>query len=90
MRVVFQGVPGAYSQQAARELLTDQAETIGLSTFDACFKAVTEGNADFACLPMENTMGGYVSTMLQSGREALCLIYYYMWIWVTTSYFVLT
>ncbi|KAH9253552.1 hypothetical protein BASA81_008388 [Batrachochytrium salamandrivorans] len=70
-RVVFQGVDGAYSDAAARQLLNAQrlsaapnnlekVQIKGLPTFEACFQAVTDGEADFACLPMENTMGGSI------------------------------
>ena len=65
IRVVFQGVSGAYSEAAARELLNITPSSrflpIGLPTFDACFKAVANGEAEYACLPMENTMGGSIS-----------------------------
>lgn len=63
--VVFQGVAGAYSDAAARELLNVAENThvkpVGLSSFELCFRAVTSGEADYACLPMENTMGGSIS-----------------------------
>ncbi|CAJ1890271.1 unnamed protein product [Cylindrotheca closterium] len=60
LRVAYQGEPGAYSQKATRELLGDQVVAIGRPSFESCFKAVANMEADFACLPVENSLGGSI------------------------------
>jgi len=58
--VVFQGEPGAYSEAAALELLGKETKTLGLESFERCFKAVEDGSANFALLPIENSLGGTI------------------------------
>ena len=60
MRVAFQGELGAFSEAAAVQLLGDQIETVPRATFDATFRAITEGAADALLLPVENTLAGSV------------------------------
>ncbi|MEM6762855.1 MAG: prephenate dehydratase domain-containing protein, partial [Pseudomonadota bacterium] len=59
-RVVFQGEPGANSHIAAREAFP-QATTVPLPTFEDCFVAVEHGTADFAMIPIENSVAGRVA-----------------------------
>ncbi|GBG24031.1 Aminotransferase [Hondaea fermentalgiana] len=59
-RVAYQGEPGAYSEQAALELLGSSIQTQGLTSFDAVFEAVSKGDADFAVVPIENSLGGSI------------------------------
>jgi prephenate dehydratase len=59
-RVAFQGEPGAFSEEAARELLGAGVTTLPQATFAAAFRAVTGGAADAAVLPIENTLAGSV------------------------------
>jgi len=59
--VVFQGVHGAYSEQAAFKLLgTEGVKTVGLDSFEKCFQAVNDGTATFALVPIENNQGGSI------------------------------
>ncbi len=59
--VVFQGEPGAYSEASLFDLLgKDQFVTKGLESFEKCFQAVEQGNAQFALLPIENSLGGTI------------------------------
>ena len=60
MRVAFQGEPGAFSEAAAVQLLGEEIRTIPRTTFDATFRAIAEGAADAALLPVENTLAGSV------------------------------
>lgn len=60
LRVVYQGEPGAYSEKSTRELLGDKVVAIGRPDFEACFKAVAFREADYACLPVENSLGGSI------------------------------
>ena len=57
-RVVYQGVPGAYSEQAALDFFGPDASTDGLEQFEDCFLALREGRADYAVLPIENSSTG--------------------------------
>ena len=61
VRVAFHGIQGSYSYLAAREhfsRLGDQAAFLGRGTFEDVIKAVENGQADYAILPIENTMSG--------------------------------
>jgi prephenate dehydratase len=57
--IAFQGEPGAFSDDAARTLVTG-AQTRGFTTFDEAFAAVERGATDFALLPVENSISGSV------------------------------
>lgn len=59
-RVAFQGERGAFSDEAARQLLGDAIELVPRPTFDALFSALDEGAADYALAPMENSLAGSV------------------------------
>ena len=60
MRVAFQGEPGAFSEEAAVQLLGERITTVPRTTFDAAFRAVSEGLADALLAPVENTLAGPV------------------------------
>jgi len=60
IRVAYQGVPGAYSDKSSRGLLGDNVVTVGYPNFEACFRAVAERECDYACLPIENSLGGSI------------------------------
>jgi len=60
MRVAFQGEPGAFSEQAAIQLLGDAISTVPRATFDAAFRAIGERAADALLAPVENTLAGSV------------------------------
>ena len=60
MRVAFQGEPGAFSEAAAIQLLGDAITTVPRATFDAAFRAISEGAADAVLAPVENSLAGSV------------------------------
>mmetsp|Transcript_18204 Transcript_18204/g.23985 ORF Transcript_18204/g.23985 Transcript_18204/m.23985 type:complete len:701 (+) Transcript_18204:119-2221(+) len=60
VKVVFQGEPGAYSEKSLRELLGTQVTAIGKPSFEDAFRAVASREADYALLPVENTLGGSI------------------------------
>ena len=60
IRVAYQGEPGAYSECATRELLGNNVVAIGRQDFESCYKAVDAMEADYACLPIENSLGGSI------------------------------
>jgi len=60
IRVAYQGEPGAYSEKATRELLGQKVLAVGRPNFEACFRAVASMECDYACLPIENSLGGSI------------------------------
>ena len=70
IRVVFQGEPGANSHIAVTERFPN-AEAVPRPTFEDCFQAVETGAAEYAMIPIENSVAGRVadihSLLPQSG-----------------------
>jgi prephenate dehydratase len=60
IRVAFQGEAGAFSEAAAVQLLGKEVVTVPRPTFDATFKAITDGVADALLVPVENSLAGSV------------------------------
>ncbi len=58
-KIACQGVPGAYSHIAANTLFDDEILCF-YPQFEDVFRAVTNGDADFGVLPMENSNAGSV------------------------------
>lgn len=71
MRVAFQGEPGAFSEEAAIQLLGSSITTVPRPTFDAAFRSIEDGVADAILAPVENTLAGPVvrvyDLLLESG-----------------------
>ena len=71
LRVAFQGERGAFSEEAAVELLGAQIELVPRPTFEALFASVAEQLADYVVAPIENTLAGpveRVGELLQTNR----------------------
>jgi prephenate dehydratase len=60
IRVAYQGEPGAYSEKSTRELLGQKVIAVGRPSFEDCFRAVASMECDYACLPIENSLGGSI------------------------------
>ncbi|MBQ8639078.1 MAG: prephenate dehydratase [Lachnospiraceae bacterium] len=60
VKVVFQGVEGAYSHAAMLQYFGDCTESFHVPNFEAAMKAVADGEADYAVLPIENSSAGQV------------------------------
>lgn len=58
--IAFQGFLGAYSDLSCREVFPD-AQTMPCATFDKAFRAVQNGQADLAMIPVDNTLAGRVA-----------------------------
>ena len=56
----FQGERGAFSEDAARNLVGLTVQTIACRTFEEMFEAVSSGKADCAVAPIENSLAGSV------------------------------
>ena len=61
IRVVYQGVEGAYSHAAMRAYFGDDVNCFHVRTFRDAMEAIAEGSADYAVLPIENSSAGIVS-----------------------------
>jgi prephenate dehydratase len=60
MRVAFQGEPGAFSEEAALQLLGEGITPVPRPTFDSAFRSIEEGAADALLAPVENSLAGSV------------------------------
>ena len=58
--VAFQGIPGAYSEQAVREHFGDAVEALACAELADLFQAVRAGQAQHAMLAVENAQAGAV------------------------------
>ena len=59
-RVVYQGEPGAYSEEAAAGFFGEEVQAAGLPWFGDVFQALARGEADYAVLPIENSSTGSI------------------------------
>ena len=60
VRIVFQGVEGAYSQAAMERYFGKDSNNFHVPTFREAMEAIEEGAADYAVLPIENSSAGAV------------------------------
>lgn len=58
--VSFQGDRGAFSEQAARQLIGPDVEVLPCIRFEDVFRALKEGKVGGAIVPIENTLAGSV------------------------------
>jgi prephenate dehydratase len=56
----YQGAPGAYSEEAARRLLGDEARLMPCATLEQTFDAVSDGRAAHAVVAIEDAHSGTV------------------------------
>jgi chorismate mutase/prephenate dehydratase len=74
-RVAFQGEHGAFSEQAALELLGEHITLVPRSTFESLFAAIDDGAADYVLAPIENSLAGSVhwsyDLLLESSLQIL-------------------
>lgn len=61
VRVVYQGVPGAYSHEAMTEFFGGDADSVNVGTFREAMQMVASGGADFGVIPIDNSSAGMVS-----------------------------
>lgn len=60
-QVAFQGVEGAYSQEAIRQHLGDGVETVPCRALTDLFAEVESGRAEFGAVPIENSVAGSIN-----------------------------
>lgn len=61
IRVVFQGVEGAYSHAAMCRYFGEEVNCFHVKKFREAMEAIAEGAADYAVLPIENSSAGIVA-----------------------------
>lgn len=61
VKVVYQGVEGAYSHEAALAYFGEDADVCHVRTWEDAMEAVESGKADYAVIPIENSSAGAVS-----------------------------
>ena len=61
VRVVYQGLEGAYAHQATLEFFGEQVNCFHVERWRDAMEAIKEGSADYAVLPLENSTAGIVS-----------------------------
>jgi len=59
-RVAFQGQPGAFSEEAATKLLGNEIELVPRATFVDLFRSIETEVADYAIVPIENSLAGTI------------------------------
>jgi len=60
LRIAYQGVPGAFSEEAALAFAPG-AEAVGYPSFEEAFQATVRGECTHACLPVENSLAGSIN-----------------------------
>lgn len=59
-RIAYMGTPGSFSHLTALEEFGVQQQLIGVKTFAAVFAQLENGGADYAVLPIENSLVGSI------------------------------
>lgn len=73
-RVVYQGEPGAYSEMAVIDFFGKGTNSLGLVHFEDTFKMLSDGSADYAVLPIENSSTGAIRQVYDLLAQYECYI----------------
>lgn len=60
-KVIYQGIPGAYSETAMKQFFGEKVNCKNVPSFRDAMEYIAEGKADFAVLPIENSSSGMVN-----------------------------
>lgn len=60
-RIAYQGIAGAYSEEAIQLYFGPEAEAVACETFEDVFRAVEALECDYGMLPVENSVAGSVN-----------------------------
>ncbi|MDR3206769.1 MAG: chorismate mutase, partial [Oscillospiraceae bacterium] len=75
----YQGVPGAWSEQALMKLFPD-ARREAMEFFEDVFVAVREGRADYGVVPIENSKTGAIGETYDLLRKYGCFVVGRTWV----------
>ena len=67
--VVYQGVPGAYSDIAMEQVFGKNVKSFHVRTWRMAMEAVRDGRADYAVLPVENSTTGFITDVFDLLEE---------------------
>ena len=73
-RVLYQGQPGAYCEEAAMGFFGDDCQRMNLKTWDGVFRGVKEGFGDFGVVPIENSSTGSINDVFDLLGQFGCYI----------------
>ncbi|MBQ1492660.1 MAG: bifunctional chorismate mutase/prephenate dehydratase [Blautia sp.] len=59
-KIVYQGVPGSYSQAATRAFFGEDVKAVSVPLWRDAMEEVTRGKAAYCVLPIENSTAGFV------------------------------
>ncbi|MDR1018509.1 MAG: chorismate mutase [Lachnospiraceae bacterium] len=82
--VAFQGVPGAWGEQAAGKLFPDR-EVIECEYFEDVFAKIKNGEAACGVVPIENSRTGAIGEVYDLLRKNSCYIVGQMWVKIRQS-----
>ena len=60
-RVLYQGEPGAYAEEAAALFFGEKVSRSHVATWEEIFQALKEGRADYGVVPIENSSTGSIN-----------------------------
>ena len=73
-RVLYQGQPGAYCEEAAMGFFGDDCQRMNLKTWGGVFRGVKEGFGDFGVVPIENSSTGSINDVFDLLGQFGCYI----------------
>ena len=73
-RVLYQGQPGAYCEEAAMGFFGNGCDRMNLKTWDGVFRGVREGFGDYGVVPIENSSTGSINDVYDLLGEFGCYI----------------
>lgn len=60
-RVIYQGVPGAFSEQAMIKFFGTDIQSANVERFEDIVERIAKGEVDYGVLPIENSSAGFVA-----------------------------
>lgn len=69
IKVCYQGVPGAFSEEALIKYFGSSTKRTNVDNFEDVFKSLKDGNCDYGVLPIENSSTGGVSEVCDLLRK---------------------
>ena len=72
--VAYNGVPGAFSEEAVVGFFGEDCARINFKTFDEVFAAVADGRARYGVVPVENSSSGSINTVYDLMGQYRCHI----------------